>query len=123
LLVSCPISARRLVTTACYTQILISARENYSREAIRVVRLKKRDGRIEEVIESKIVNGVKKAGATAGEAEEVAKEVVTKLAHRTEVTAEELSGMVVTALRRVNRKAAEDFVKFRDDKLKQQKKK
>jgi transcriptional regulator NrdR family protein len=88
-----------------------------------MVKVKKRDKRTEELVESKIVAGVKKAGATAEEAAHVAKEVTEKVAHRGEVTAEELSTMVVTSLRKVNKKAAEEFVKFRDNKLKAKKKK
>jgi len=88
-----------------------------------MVKIRKRDGRIEEFFESKIVAGVKKAGATAKEAAQVAKEVAGKVAHRTEVAAEELSTMVVASLRTVNRKASEAFVNFRDTKLKARKKK
>jgi len=84
--------------------------------------VKKRDGRIQDYIESKIIAGVKKTGATAKEAEEVAKEATKKLANRAEVTAEELSEIVVTALTKVNKKASEAFVKFRDNKLKTKKK-
>jgi transcriptional regulator NrdR family protein len=88
-----------------------------------MVKVKKRVGRIEEYVESKIVAGVKKAGATAEEATQVAKEVTEKVAHKTEVSAEELSTLVVTSLRKVNKKASEEFVKFRDNKLKAKKKK
>lgn len=48
-----------------------------------MVEVKKRDGSIEEFIESKIVAGVKKAGATAEEAARVTKEASAKVAHRT----------------------------------------
>lgn len=82
------------------------------------VKIRKRDGRIEDFLESKIVDGVKKAGATAKEAVHVAKDVSAHVAHRTEVAAEELSHLVVTSLRKVNRAASEAFVKFRDAKLK-----
>jgi transcriptional regulator NrdR family protein len=88
-----------------------------------VVKIKKRNGSIEDFVESKIVAGVKKAGATAEEAAHVAKEVTAMVAHKTEVTAEELSNMVVTSLKKVNKAAANEFVKFRDKKLKTKKKK
>ena len=88
-----------------------------------MVKVKKRDGRIQEYVESKIVNGVRKAGATAEEAAHVAKEVSENVANRAEIAAEELSRMVVTSLRKVNKKAADEFVKFRDSKLKEKKKK
>ncbi|MDQ1281040.1 MAG: hypothetical protein QG670_2304 [Thermoproteota archaeon] len=87
-----------------------------------MVKVKKRDGRMEEFIESKIITGVKKAGATAEEATKVGKEVAEKVAQRGQVTATELSRLVVTSLRKVNSKAAEAFVKFRDNKLKTKKK-
>ena len=85
---------------------------------ITLVKIRKRDGRLEELLESKIVAGVKKAGATAQEAAHVAKEVSAHVVHRAEVAAEELSHLVVTSLRNVNRAASEAFVKFRDAKLK-----
>ena len=88
-----------------------------------MVKIRKRDGRIEEFLESKIIAGVKKAGATVKEAAHVAKEVAGKVTHRTEVAAEELSNMVVASLRKVNQKASEEFRKFRDIKLKARKKK
>ena len=90
---------------------------------IYLVKIKKRDGRFEEFVESKIVAGVKKAGATAEEAAHVVKEVSEKVTHKAEVTAEELSNMVVTSLRKVNKAAADKFVKHRDEKLKAKKKK
>jgi transcriptional regulator NrdR family protein len=69
------------------------------------------------------VAGVKKAGATAEEAARVAKEVTEKVARKAEVSAEELSNMVVTSLKKVNKVAADKFLKHRDEKLKAKKKK
>jgi len=88
-----------------------------------LVKIKKRDGSFEEFVESKIVAGVKKAGATAEEAAQVAKEVSAKVAKKAEVTSEELSNLVVASLKKVNKAAADEFVKFRDKKLKAKKKK
>jgi transcriptional regulator NrdR family protein len=88
-----------------------------------LVKVKKRDGSLEAFVESKIVAAVKKAGATAEEAARVAKEVYTKVAHKVEVTADELSDMVVASLKKVNKAAADEFVKVRDKKLKAKKKK
>jgi len=90
---------------------------------IDLVKIKKRDGRFEEFVGSKIVAGVKKAGATAEEAAHVAKEVSEKVAHKAEVTAEELSNIVVTSLKKVNKAAADEFAKYSDKKLKVKKKK
>ena len=87
-----------------------------------MVKVKKRDGRTQDFSESKITTGVRKSGATAREAEAVAKEVSKKVGGRTEVTAEELSEMVVASLRKVNKAASEAFVKFRDNKIKTKKK-
>ena len=88
-----------------------------------MVKVKKRDGRIEEYVESKVVTGVKKAGATAKEAEQVAKEVTAKIIKRTEVTAVGMSRMVVNSLKKVNKKAADIFVAYKNNKLKAKKKK
>ena len=87
-----------------------------------MVKVKKRDGKIEEFFESKIVAGVNRAGATAEQAGRVAKEVSEKVARKTEVAAEDMSEMVVTSLKKANKKAADEFVKFRDNKIKSQKK-
>jgi len=87
-----------------------------------VVKIRKRDGSIEEFVESKIVAGVKKAGATAQEAAKVGKEVSAKVVHRAEITAKELSEIVVASLRKVNKAASEEFVKFRDSRLRAKKK-
>jgi len=45
------------------------------------------------------------------------------VAHEGEVTAAELSTMVVTSLRKINKKASDEFVKFRDNKLRTKKQK
>ena len=88
-----------------------------------MVKVKKRNGKIEEFVESKIVAGAKRAGATAEQGARVAKEVAGKVAHKTEVTAEEMSEMVVASLKKVNKAAADEFVKFRDRKIKAKNKK
>ena len=88
-----------------------------------MVKVKKRDGTIEEYVESKIVAGVRKAGATAEEAAQIVKEVAIRDAIEGEIAAEEISAMVVASLRKVNKKAADEFVKFRDNKLKAKKQK
>ncbi len=67
-----------------------------------MVKVKKRDGRLEEFMESKIVEGIKKAGATAEEASQVAKKITKRMEDNTEsvlqiseVTTEVLSRMVI----------------------------
>jgi transcriptional regulator NrdR family protein len=91
--------------------------------------IKKRDGRSEKFDESKIVAGIKKAGATAEEAGRVVKEIANKMSRNTEdvleigeVTAAELSKMVVAELKKVNESVAKEFVRFRDNKLSAKKK-
>jgi transcriptional regulator NrdR family protein len=76
----------------------------------------------QDFVESKIVVGVRKAGSTAEEAARVAREVSIEVTHKTEVTAEELSNVVVTSLKKVNKAATNEFVKFRDKKLKAKRK-
>lgn len=95
-----------------------------------MVKIKKRDGKFEEFDESKIISGIKKAGATVEQAVSVAKEVVEKAIRNTdkvfkipEITAAELSKMVVEELRKCNETAAEEYVKFRDNKLRNKGKK
>jgi transcriptional regulator NrdR family protein len=82
-----------------------------------LVRVKKRSGKYEEYMESKIITAVRKAGASAKEAQHVADQVSKKVAPKTEVTANDLSNMVATSLRKVNKAAAGNFTKFRDIKL------
>ena len=82
-----------------------------------MVRVKKRSGKLEEYLESKIVTGVRKAGASAKEAEHVAKQVSKMVAHKRVVTADALSDMVAASLLKVNKSAAGNYIKFRDIKL------
>lgn len=63
-----------------------------------MVDVKTRDGLLKKFFGLKIVVGVKKAGATASKVTQVAKEVSVNKVNRTEVTASELSKMVVGAL-------------------------
>jgi len=81
-----------------------------------MVKVKKRIGKTEEYLESKIIAGSKKAGATIEDAEKVAKEVSMKVEKMAVVDAERLSDMVVESLRKVNKAAADGFNKFRREK-------
>lgn len=90
-----------------------------------LVKIKKRDGRFEEFNESKIVAGIKKAGATVEEAGAVAKKVAENSARNAdealkigEFTTTELSRMVAAELAEINKAASDEFIKFRDNKLK-----
>lgn len=83
-----------------------------------MVKVRKRDGRMEEFDESKIASGVREAGATAEEAAFIAEEVSKKVAYVSEVASEELSDMVVASLSKINKAEAEKFVQARDEKLK-----
>ncbi len=78
-----------------------------------MTKVKKRDGRLEEFKESKIVAACKKAGATARQASDIAKDVSAKVVGKVTVTAEEISKMVVKSLKEVNKNAAGTFVKFK----------
>jgi len=81
-----------------------------------MVKVKKKDGSLEEFMEKKVVAGVKKAGATAKEALDVAREVSEKAVKKTLVTTEEIGKMAADSLKKVNKKAAEAFVKFKKGK-------
>ena len=83
-----------------------------------MVSVRKRIGRTEEYLESKIIEGVKKAGATAEEASEVVADVGFKVGDMAVVEADKLSDMVVESLRKVNKAAADAFLKFRAQKYK-----
>ncbi len=78
-----------------------------------MVDVKKRIGKTEEYLDSKIIAGCKEAGATIEESEKVAKEVSMKVEKMAVVDAQKLSDMVVESLRKVNKAAADAFHKFR----------
>jgi transcriptional regulator NrdR family protein len=88
-----------------------------------VVQVKKRDGGIQDFVQSKLEASVKKAGATAEQATQVAKLVAKKVANKIEVTSAKLSDYVVAALRKINKKAADAYAAYRDRKLKQKEQK
>ena len=81
-----------------------------------MAKVKKRDGSIEEFMESKIVAAIRKAGGTAKEAANVAKEVSKKAVNKTVITTEEIAKMVVDSLKKVNKTVANAFVDFRKKK-------
>lgn len=78
-----------------------------------MVKVKKKGGKLEEFKKSKIVKGVKKTGASAKEAAEVAKDVSKQLAEKAVISAKKLSDMVMNSLKKVNKKAADAFAEFR----------
>jgi len=79
-----------------------------------MVKVKKRDGRIEEFKLSKIVAGCEKAGSSPGQALCIAGELVAAVGERSVVTAEELSSKVITELKKVNEEAAKAFEEYRE---------
>jgi len=87
-----------------------------------MVKVKKRDGKLEKFMKSKIIRGCKKSGATAKQATQVAKDVSKKVAKMTLIPAAKLSDMVIKSLRKVNKKATSAFVKYRNNKLKKKSK-
>jgi transcriptional regulator NrdR family protein len=88
-----------------------------------MVKVKKRDGREEDFKESKLEASIEKAGATIEQAKQVAKTVATKIANLVVVTSDKISEYVVTALRAINKKAADAYVAYQKKKLQQKKKK
>jgi transcriptional regulator NrdR family protein len=83
-----------------------------------LTKIKKSRGRLEDFDAAYISAAVAKAGAKVRESVQVAKEVSQQVAHKTEITAEELSETVVKSLRKVNNAAADQFVKYRDERRK-----
>ena len=82
-----------------------------------MVKVKKRDGKIEDFKLSKIVAGCEKAGSNAEQALCVATEILTSVADKTVVPAVELSDRVVSELRKVNETASEAFDEYRHAKV------
>jgi len=83
-----------------------------------MVKVKKRDGRVEEFMKEKIVNGIIKAGANAIEAAKVAEDVAVKVTRFTIVTTDEVAKFVVDSLEKINKGAAEAYKNFRRQKKK-----
>jgi polyhydroxyalkanoate synthesis regulator phasin len=86
-----------------------------------MTKVRRRDGRLVDFDTSNVSAGVAKAGASVKEAVQVAKEVSKRIAKRAEISADELSKIVADVLRKVNMTAAEEFVRYRNDKLKARK--
>ncbi len=82
-----------------------------------MVKVKKRDGKIEDFKLSKIVAGCEKAGSNAEQALCVATEILTSVADKTVVPAVELSDRVVSELRKFNETASEAFDEYRHAKV------
>lgn len=74
-------------------------------------KVRKRNGKLQTFNESKIVRAVKKAGASAKVALAVADEV-SKNVGKTTIRAERLSKLVISTLRRKNKRAAASFVSY-----------
>jgi len=81
-----------------------------------MVKVKKKDGRIEEFMEAKIIKGCEKAGASVKEAAKVAEGVALKVTRFTIVTTDEIAKAVVDSLEKINEKAAESYKNFRKQK-------
>lgn len=78
-----------------------------------MVKVKKRSGKIQRFMKSKIARSCRKAGATASEAGRVAEEVARGVATMTIVTAQRLSSMVAKSLNKVNKTAAKAFAGYK----------
>jgi transcriptional regulator NrdR family protein len=81
------------------------------------MKVKKRDGKLEDFDGSKLKRGLMRSAATEKEAEAVLADVVKQLGDTPVVDARRLSVMVVDSLRNVNEHAADEFVAFREAKL------
>ena len=82
-----------------------------------MVKVKKRNGKMEDFKLSKIVAGCENAGSNAEQALCVATEILTNVADKTIVPAAELSDMVITELKKVNEEASEAFDEYRHAKV------
>ncbi len=77
-----------------------------------MTRVRRRDGKLVNFDASNVSASVAKAGASVKEAVQVAKEVSRKVARRAVIPAEDLSEVVATELRKVNKVAAKEFVRY-----------
>ncbi|MBI1978703.1 MAG: hypothetical protein HYS62_01420 [Candidatus Aenigmarchaeota archaeon] len=76
-----------------------------------MAKVRKRNGTLQTFNKNKIVKACKKAGASAKSAMMVAEEVAKKVGEGT-VRAERLSKLVITTLRRKNKRAAASFAAY-----------
>jgi len=83
-----------------------------------MVKVKKKDGSIEEFMKEKIIEGCKRAGTTAEQAMEVAEEVTKKVTKMATVTTDKIADLVLNSLDRINKMAADAYRKFRKMKYK-----
>jgi hypothetical protein len=81
-----------------------------------MVEVKKRDGSVEDFMESKILAACEKAGSTAEQAAYVVLDVVEKIGDAALISTEELSELVESSLRKVNEGAADAFLKYKEEK-------
>jgi transcriptional regulator NrdR family protein len=77
-----------------------------------MVKVVKRDGRVEEFIPEKIVVSVLKAGAPVDVARRVARKVECAVMDSENVTAKELTRLILTELKRVNEEWYKNWVVF-----------
>lgn len=91
-----------------------SGRPQNSRPIIRIV---KRNGRVEPFNRAKIIRSIRNSGATPLQANLVTNRVTGRLAPRATAPSKEVSSMVARSLSHVNPIASRNYVKSRDQKL------
>ncbi|AAL62511.1 ATP cone domain-containing protein [Pyrobaculum aerophilum] len=77
-----------------------------------MVKVVKRDGRVEEFIPEKIVVSVLKAGAPVDVARRIARKIECMVMDRENVTAKELTKMILSELRAVNEEWYRNWIVF-----------
>lgn len=77
-----------------------------------MVKVVKRDGRVEEFIPEKVVVSVLKAGAPADVARKIAKKVECSVMDRENVTAQELTRMILAELKKINEQWYRNWIIF-----------
>jgi transcriptional regulator NrdR family protein len=73
----------------------------------------KRNGKMQAFSKAKILKSCRKSGASAQQAKHVAEKVAAKVKSRRVVKAQDLSKIVISSLRGVNKRAAASFVKYK----------
>lgn len=73
----------------------------------------KRNGKMQAFSRAKVLKSCRKSGASMQQAKHVSERVAGKVKSRRVVRAQNLSKIIISELRRVNKRAANSFVKYK----------
>lgn len=78
-----------------------------------MVKIWKRNGKMQSFSKAKVLKSCKKSGASMQQAKHVAERVAMKVKSKRVVKAQDLSKAIISEMRRVNKRAAVSFVKYK----------